>query len=423
MLARGLLVAPRMNRMKWLWLLAAGCTSPKPDVVDARALPAAVAGDAAMVVTGNNQFAVDIYNQQPAGNSFYSPFSISTAFAMLDAGAAGQTDTELRNAFHFTLPGDSLHTAYGALITSLDTGRSYNNYTLATADRLFGQQGFPFLASYLDITKTDYEAPLQPLDFTSDPDTARGTINAWVASQTDNKIPELFPEGSINNATVLALANAILFKGTWAQQFDPSQTQAGTFHVANGADVQPQLMNASMTIPLATIPNGRIGLLPFQGNDLAMAILLPDDPDGLPTIEAEMTGANLSSWIASATSSVQPIPVKLPKLQLTEGFDLVAMLQALGVEQVFEPHIANLSGIDGGDDLFVQDAIHKATITVDEEGAEAAAATGISVGTDGGSPSNPPSLICDHSFVLMIYDQVTGSVLFMGRISDPTQSS
>ncbi len=297
--------------MKWLCLLVAGCTSaPKEDVVAARQLPTAIAGDAAMVVTGNNQFAVDIYNQQPAGNSFYSPFSISTAFAMLDAGAAGQTDTELRDAFHFTLPGDSLHTAYGALITSLDTGRSYNNYTLSTADKLFGQQGFGFLQSYLDITKNDYEAPLQTLDFQSDPDTARGTINSWVASQTDNKIPELFPEGSINTATVLALANAILFKGTWAKQFDPSQTAAGTFHIAGGADVQPQLMNASMIIPLATIPNGRIGLLPFQGNDLAMAILLPDDADGLPTIEAEMTGANLSSWIASAQPTQQAVPVK-----------------------------------------------------------------------------------------------------------------
>ncbi|HEY1550461.1 MAG TPA: serpin family protein [Kofleriaceae bacterium] len=409
--------------MKWLWLLAAGCTSaPKQDVVAARALPAAIAGDAAMVVTGNNQFAVDIYNQQPAGNSFYSPFSISTAFAMLDAGAAGQTDTELRTAFHFTLPGDSLHTAYGALITSLDTGRSYNNYTLATADRLFGQQGFNFLQSYLDITKTDYEAPLQPVDF-SDPDTARSTINAWVASQTDNKIPELFPEGSINMDTVLALANAILFKGTWAQQFDPTQTASGSFHIAGGADVQTPLMNAQMTIPLATIPNGRIGLLPFQGNDLAMAILLPDDADGLPTIEAEMTGANIASWVASATPTDTAVPVKLPKLQLTEGFDLVAMLQALGVEQAFEPKVANFSGIDGGADLFVQDAIHKATITVDEEGAEAAAATGISVGGDAGSSGTPPSLICDHSFVLMIYDQVTGSVLFMGRISDPTQGT
>jgi serine protease inhibitor len=412
-----------MTRMKWLLLFAAACTSPKEDVVAARALPAAIAANAATVVTGNNQFAVDLYNELPAGNSFYSPFSISTAFAMLDAGANGQTDTELRTAFHFTLPGTSLHTAYGALITSLDTGRSYNNYTLSTADKLFGQQGFPFLQTYLDVTQTDYQAPLQTLDFQSDPETARGTINTWVAGQTDNKIPELFPMGSITNETVLALANAILFKGTWAQQFDPSKTAAGSFHVAGGADVQPQLMNAQLTIPLGTIPNGRIGLLPFQGNDLAMAILLPDDPDGLPTIEAEMTGANLTSWIQAAQTSAAPIPVVLPKLQLTEGFDLVALLQSLGVEQVFENHVANLSGIDGAMDLFVQDAIHKATITVDEEGAEAAAATGISVGTDGGAPSDPPSLICNRSFVLMIYDQVTGSVLFMGRISDPTQSS
>jgi serpin B len=415
-----------MTRLEWMVLLAAGCgASPQglnEDVEAARALPAAIAGDAATVVTGNNQFAVDIYNQQPAGNSFYSPFSISTAFAMLDAGAAGQTDTELRNAFHFTLPGDALHTAFGALITSLDTGRSYNNYTLATADQLFGQQGFPFLQSYLDITKNDYEAPLQTVDFASDPDAARGTINQWVEGQTDNKIPELFPEGSIDSATRLALANAILFKGSWATPFDPSQTAAGSFHVAGGADVQAQLMNAQMNIPYAEIPNGRIGLLPFAGNDLAMAIVLPDDPDGLPTIEAELTGANITSWIASAVVPQNTVPVKLPKLQLTEGFDLVAMLQALGVEQAFEEGIANLSGIDGGMDLFVQDAIHKATITVDEQGAEATGATGTGVGTAGYS-GDPPALICDHSFVLMIYDQVTGSVLFMGRISDPTQSS
>jgi len=405
-----------------LAVVAIGCTTSPPDVLTARQLPAAVAGDAASVVTANNQFACDLYNQLPAGNSFFSPFSISTALAMLDAGAAGQTDVELRTALHFTLSGDALHDAYGALITSLDTGRSYDNYTLATADRLFGQQSFPFLQTFLDITKTDYEAELQAVDFTvDDGETARGTINQWVSGQTDNKIPELFPQGTITRDTVLALANAILFKGTWAQPFDPSQTEAGTFHVANGADVQPQMMNATQTVALAPIAGGRLGILPFQGKDLAMVILLPDSPDGLPALEAQLTGATIASAIAAAQPTASVV-VQLPKLQLTEGFSLNAILANLGIVTAFDPETADFAGIDGRLDLFVQNAVHKATITVDEQGAEAAAATGISVGLTDGVSTPPPSLIVDHSFVLLIYDQVTDSVLFMGRVSDPTQA-
>jgi serpin B len=401
---------------------AAGCTTSKPDVLTARQLPTAIAGDAASVVTSNNQFACDVYNQLPtASNSFFSPFSISTALAMLDAGAAGQTDTELRNALHFTLPGDRLHDAYGALITSLDTGRSYDNYTLATADRLFGQQGFPFLQTYLDITKTDYEAELQTVDFTAaDGETARGTINTWVAGQTDNKIPQLFAAGTITPKTVLALANAILFKGTWSQQFDPSKTQTQSFHIANGADVQTPMMNGSLTVALAPITGGKLGLLPFQGKDLAMVVLVPDDKDGLAALEAGLTGPALTSAIAAAQAS-DNVQVQLPKLQLTEGFSLNMILANLGIVSAFDPATADFAGIDGAMDLYVQHAIHQATITVDEEGAEAAAATGISVGTDGGE-APPPTLIADHSFAILIFDQVTGSVLFMGRVQDPTQT-
>jgi serpin B len=405
-----------------LFAFAVGCSTSRPDVVTARQLPAAISGDAATVVTGNNQLAFDVYNQLGSGtNTFFSPFSISTAFAMLDAGAAGQTDTELRTTFHFALPGDQLHAAYGALLTSLDTGRSYNNYTLATADRLFGQQGFPFLSTYLDVTKNDYEAQLQTLDFTADDgETARGTINQWVSDQTDAKIPELFPMGSINQDTVLALANAILFKGTWAQQFDPTQTQTSSFHVANGADVQAQLMHASETVSIAKIAGGEVGVLPFQGNDLAMLIVLPDSPDGLPALESQLTGASLSAAVAAAQSS-DKVPVVLPKLQLSEAFDLVQLLKNLGVATAFDPTMADFAGIDGKTDLFVQDALHKATITVDEEGAEAAAATGISVGGASGE-TDQPMLIADHSFALAIYDNVTGSILFLGRVQDPTQS-
>ncbi|HUJ62597.1 MAG TPA: serpin family protein [Kofleriaceae bacterium] len=400
-------------RTLYLVIAVAGCS--QPNILAERQLPEAERADAATVTAANNQFACDVLGKLPAGNAFFSPFSMSTALAMLDAGAAGNTDVQLRNALHYTLSGDPLQAAYGALIKSIDTGRSYGGYTLATADRLFGQKGFAFEPSYLDVTRTDYGAQLMPLDFADDPDGSRTTINHWVASQTDDKIPELFPEGTIQPDTTLVLANAILFKGTWDAQFDTHDTQMRSFHVAGAADVTAPIMSRTGTVALATIPGGTLGILPFRGKDLAMVILLPSDPDGLPALEAQLTGPALAQWIASAVPS-DDVDVSLPRFTLTESFGFNQMLQSFGVTDAFDASLADFSGIDGQRDLFVQSTVHQATVTVDEEGAEAAAATGISVGD--GAAYNP--LDATHSFAFLIYDQVTGSVLFLGRLVDPT---
>jgi serpin B len=402
-----------------LLLLVPACGSD-PDVIVARQLPAAVAPDAAAVVAANNQFALDVYAKTAAGtshNAVFSPFSISTALAMLDAGAAGQTDTELRAALHFTLPADRLETAYGALLTSLDTGRNYGAYTLATADRVFGQQGFMFQPSYLDTTKTDYHAPLQPLDFASAPEDARKTINTWVDGETDHKIPELFPAGSISSATLLVLANAIVFKGDWDHQFDPASTATAAFHVAGGGTVTTPLMHGTFPIALGRLGSAQLGILPFKGKDLSLVVAVPDDPDGLPALEASLTATALADAIDHAQTPTEDILITLPKFKLAQNQDLIQTLQALGVNAAFVADAADFSGIDGARDLFVQTVVHDAMISVDEQGAEAAAATGIGVG----DASLPPALAADHSFLFVLYDHVTGSILFMGRVLDPTQ--
>lgn len=405
-------------RSAWLLLLAACGTDP--DVITARKLPPAVQAEAAAVVAANNELAVDLYARTAAGtthNAVASPFSIATALTMLDAGAAGQTDTELRAALHATLPGAQLHTAYGALLTSLDTGRSYGAYDLATADRVFGQQGFAFEQAYLDTTKNDYHAPLQSLDFARAPEPSRQTINQWVSSQTDGKIPTLFPAGSIDSSTKLVLANAIVFKGTWAQPFDPSRTAAGAFHVAGGASVSVPLMHGSFPVALGRLGDATLGVLPFAGKDLSLVLVVPDQPDGLPAVEAQLTAPALTSAITNAVAAGEANDVTLPKFAITQNQDLIPVLEALGVHDAFDPLAADLSGIDGARDLVVQSVFHDAMITVDEHGAEAAAATGVGVG----DTALPPSLTADHSFAFVLYDQVTGSILFMGRLLDPTQ--
>jgi serpin B len=403
-----------------LLVLLAGACSADTDIIAARQLPAGLRGDAAVVVAGNNQFAADIYGKLAAtpGNVFLSPFSISTAFAMVDAGAAGQTDAELRAALHFTLPGDQTHVAYGAVLDSLDVGRDFGNYTLATANRLFGQDGFPFAAPFLAITKDQYGAELLAVDFKYETEAARGQINDWVADQTDDKIPELFAPGVLNTDTRLVLANAILFKGDWENKFEQGSTQESPFTLADGSTVTAPIMQKEDAIAVAYVPGGRLGVFPFAGKDIAMMVLLPDEASGLPALEAQLSGVAVAEWIAALPESGgEKTTVRLPKFGFTSSFDLVSALRALGITTAFDPVTADLSGMNGQRDLFLQSAVHKAIIAVDEDGAEAAAATGVGAGTT----SVPETFEVDHPFVFFIYDNVTGSILFLGRVADPTK--
>ena len=402
-----------------LLVLLAGACSDDIDIIAARQLPAGLRGDAAVVVAGNNQFAADIYGKLAAtpGNVFLSPFSISTAFAMVDAGAAGQTDAELRGAFHFTLPGEQTHAAYGALLDSLDVGRGFENYTLATANRLFGQDGFPFLAPFLATTKDHYGAELLPVDFAGNAEAARGTINDWVASETDDKITELFGPGSLDSSTRLALANAILFKGNWVKHFEHGQTADAPFTLGDGSTVSAPMMHKEDAIAIGQVPGGRIGVLPFDGKDIAMMVLLPEAADGLPALEAQLSGEAVAGWIAGVHDGDEETSVSLPKFGFTSQFDLSGTLIDMGLATAFDPAAADLSAMDGARDLYLQSAVHQAVIAVDEDGAEAAAATGVGAGTT----SVPEPFDVDHPFVFFIYDQVTGSILFLGRVADPTK--
>jgi serpin B len=396
-----------------------GCSSSSSgDVAAARQLPEAIQADARAVAQANNQFACDLYGELAAGNAFFSPFSISTALSMIDAGTAGDTDAELRAALHVALPGDGAHAAYGALLDSLDVGREFGGYTLATADRLFGQEGFPFLETYLAITRDHYDAELMPVDFAGDVEGARSTVNSWVAEQTEDKIPELFERGEIDPAAVLVLVNAILFKGTWEHEFEQGGTREAPFRLADGSTVTVQMMSKDDVIAQTFIPGGRLGVLPFKGQDLAMVVLLPDDPDGLPALEAQLTGPALDEWIAASELADKEAPIRLPKFEMEASLPLVDMLKALGITSAFDPDLADFSAMDGQRDLYLQTIVHKAVIQVDEHGAEAAAATG-GVVTD---VSAPLPFEVDRPFAFLIYDQVTGSVLFMGRVADPTAS-
>jgi len=400
-------------------LVGCGTKSPlKPaDPVDPfveRKLDPEVAASARSLVESNNRFALDLYAhlRTDAGNLFLSPYSVSTAFGMACAGATGQTRDEMATVFHFTLPDDELHRTFGALQRSIDRGGHLGGYELRTANRAWGQEGFPFLGSYLEVTREHYGAELQVTDFITAPEAARQSVNRWVEERTNDKIPELFPAGSISSATRLVLANAIYFKGFWAKPFDKEKTIDAPFYLSAGESVPVSTMIMNDKFRIAQMDELQVLELRYKGADLSMLLLLPGRIDGLADLEASLTLERLTGWIDRLAED--EVLVRLPRYTFSSKFKLPDVLAAMGMPSAFGEG-ADFSGIDGRRDLFIGHAFHQAFVEVNEEGTEAAAATGI--GFD--RTSVPPSFVANHPFLFLIYDHVTGSILFLGRVADP----
>jgi serpin B len=377
--------------------------------------------DQAAVVDGSNAFAVDLYAQlrKQSGNLFFSPESISTAFAMAYAGARGTTAAQMAATLHFTLPPDKLQPAMGALLAGLNGPHA--GYQLRVADALWAEQDFTFLDDFLKVTSSDYGAGFNRVDFKGAPEAARATINQWVEEKTEDKIKNLLPAGSVTPATRLVLTNAIYFKGDWQSQFDKTQTKDEDFHPSATQTVKAPLMH--LTSKLGYLNGGTFQAvdIPYKTGDLSMIVLLPNDISGLSALEQSLTAANAKLWMSQLRPGSKII-LALPRFKMTQQFQLAGTLSAMGMTQAFQRSEADFSGMTGKRDLWISAAIHKAYIDVNEEGTEAAAATGIVMrGMVMARPQPPIVFRADHPFLFLIRDNRSGAILFMGRISDPTK--
>ena len=395
-----------------------------PAVVAAQA-PSAANTDQADAVQGSNAFAVDLYGQLSAqpGNLFFSPESISTAFAMAYAGAHGQTATEMAHVLHFTLPPERLHPAIGALLAGMNA--PHQGYALSVADALWAQQDEKFLPAYLKLVETNYGAGFHPVDFKSNPDSVRAIINAWVEKQTNDKIQNLLGPGTVDPLTRLILTNAIYFKAAWADQFSTSATENEDFHLSVSKTIQAPTMRHGGSYYYFKGPSFQALLMPYEKNEISMLILLPDAVDGLPALEHSLTAANLEKWIA-ALGYEDDVIVSLPRFKITQQFELSSTLEALGMKAAFDQNSADFSAMTHDEPLFISAAIHKAYIDLDENGTEAAAATAVvmhmAMAARPSSPPPPPIVFtADHPFLFLIRDNASGAILFMGRVTDPTK--
>jgi serpin B len=376
--------------------------------------------DRAAVVEGNDAFAVALYHQLcgQGGNLFFSPESISTALAMAYAGARGNTASEMAKALHFTLPSDQLHPAMGALLRDLNAAHS--DYQLNVANALWAQQGYTFLDQFLDLLKGDYGAGLQQVDFKGAPEAARSTINQWVEQKTQDKIKDLLAPGAVTPDTRLVLTNAIYFNGNWQTQFDKAQTRNEEFYLSQTKSAAAPLMHREGSFGYFDGGTFQILEIPYKSNALSLIVLLPKERSGLSGLEDSMTASNMQQWV----SQVAPVPkviVTIPKFKSTQEFELSTALRALGMPQAFGAG-ADFSGMTGKRDFAISAVIHKAFVDVNEEGTEAAAATAVTMRALAMRAPGPPSPVfrADHPFIFFIRDNGSRSILFLGRMTDPT---
>jgi serpin B len=335
---------------------------------------------------------------------------------MTYAGAEGQTEKEIATVLEFKLPEDQVHPAFASLMVTLNSPTK-DAYELRVANRLWGQKGYGFLPQFLATTRKQYGAELAQVDYVNNSDQARHEINLWVEEQTNDKIKDLIPSGALNELTRLVLTNAIYFKGKWEHQFDKKQTKDAPFTTATGEKVGAPLMFQKERFKYGESQDLQLLEMPYKGDDLSMLILLPKKVDGLPALEKELSVANLEKWSAGMRS--RKVLAFVPRFQLTEQFELSSMLSALGMPSAFDSRKANFSGMNGQRNLFITAAIHKAFVDVNEEGTEAAAATAILIQAT--SAQITPTFRADHPFVFLIRDNQTGSILFLGRVTNPEE--
>jgi serpin B len=384
-------------------VLAAG-----PDVV------AQDKADKAALVKGNSEFAIDLFGKlrSKPGNLFLSPYSISTALAMTSVGARGQTLDQMTKTLHF-LDQKRLHPAFTLVNQEVTSHGKPKGYQLSVANALWGQKGYGFLNDFLTTTQAHYQAGLHEVDFIAATDDARKTINAWVEKETRDKIKDLLKPGVLNRDTRLVLTNAIYFKGDWDVKFKKELTKTQPW-LGTAQKQQVPLMYQKGKFKYLDGGTFQALEMPYVGKELAMLVLLPKKTDGLAELEKSLTPAKLGEWVAKLRE--QDVEVHFPKFKCTSEFSLKQELSALGMTDAFTAG-ADFSGINGKKDLYIQDVVHKAFVEVNEEGTEAAAATGVVVGVL--SARIDPVFRADHPFLFLIRDTRNGSILFLGRLSNP----
>ncbi|EDL91757.1 serine (or cysteine) proteinase inhibitor, clade B, member 2 [Rattus norvegicus] len=409
----------------------------------------------------NTMFALNLLKQIEQSNStqniFISPWSISSTLAIVFLGAQANTEEQMAKVLNFDkigsydlTPGnpenfhgcdfaqhiqrdnypvailqaqarDKIHSAFSSLSSTINTPR-LGDYLLESANKLFGEKSARFKEEYIQRCKKYYSTEPEAVDFLECANEARKKINSWVKTQTKGEIPNLLPEGSVDEDTKMVLVNTIYFKGRWKTPFQKRLNGLYPFRVNLNESKPVQMMYLREKLNIGYIKDLKTQILelPYIGN-ISMFLLLPDEIEdsstGLEMLEREINFDNFNKWISKETLDEDDVLVYIPKFKLAQNYELKPILQRMGMEDAFNKGKADFSGMSESNDLFLSEVFHQATVDVNEEGTVAAGGTGAVM--TGRTGHGGPQFVADHPFLFFIMNNITRTILFVGRFSSP----
>lgn len=383
-----------------------------------------VTADTRQLADTRNAFAWDLYHQyrEQPGNLFFSPSSIAEALSMVLAGARGETAAEVSRALKLDQGPADVHATAADLRKLLIQPDRHRGFDLLIANRAWAQQGFSIEQPFTALLRQHYGAEMGLADFKENQDAARHEMNAWISEQTKGHLREVIMPTDINHLTRLVLVNAVYFFGEWDVPFTKELTKDKPFFLGDKRQKLVPMMNRGARLAYYQGNGFQAASIPYGKGQLAMVLIVPAEVEGLAAVEATLSRQTVDNLMAGMKP--QDVELALPRLEMRSRLDLAPALKNLGMEQAFDLARADFSGMHvpngmvDGVRLFVQTAIHEATVKIDEEGTVAAAATGFAMAS-AGRPAAPPQVRADRPFIFLIRDELTGSILFIGRVVDP----
>ena len=384
--------------------------------------PVATQAGLATLVDGNSAFAFGLYQalREADGNLFYSPYSISLALAMTYAGARGETEKQMTDTLHFDLLQNRLHPAFNNLDLELGRrgqgakGKDGEGFRLHIVNAIWGQKDFKFLPEFLDLLAENYGAGLRTLDFMKASEQSRIIINKWVSDQTEERIKDLIPQGTIDELTRLVLTNAIYFNAAWQYPFEKDATSNSAFYLLNGDKITVPMMRQAESFGYAEGDGYQVVELPYDGRELSMLVLLPQT-NRFELFEESLNAQRVDDIVKNLNT--REVVLTMPKFEFESSFGLKKTLTAMGMPVAFSAG-ADFSGMTGNPDLFIGEVLHKAFVSVDEAGTEAAAATAVIMELTA-MPGEPVEVTIDRPFIFLIRDIESATILFIGRVVNP----
>jgi len=329
-------------------------------------------------------------------------------------GSRKNTEKQISNVLNFNIPQENLHQAYSKLLKYL---KSNKGYELNIANALWLQKDYQFLPEFLNIINKNYKGGLNLVDFKNEPEVVRNKINNWIYKETKSKINNILNQGDITEITRLVLANAIYFKGKWKYEFDEDDTKERDFFLINGKTIKVNMMFKAKIFKY--FENNKLQLLdlPYNDEKASMIIVLPKNNSNFNEVENLIDEKNLENWINN--SNFEHVMVYIPRFKFSLKLELNTILSNMGIKDAFDEFKADFSGINGNNDLRIDKVIHKGFVEVNEKGTEATAATVIVMGLKSAIEPEYKLFLANHPFIFIIRDNITGCILFIGRVMNP----